>query len=126
MSKSSSAHFPMKSPASKTPQRAYKHLEFIPLSQLRKVVDIKETEGKSSLCLPTLSPLLHWSIIVWNLFFFSENHDLFGFMYRSSDMIERFAMLRLVPDEITKEVWLEKLVTGLANAPSIANRVRHF
>ena len=44
-------------------------------------------------------------------------------MYRSSDMIERFAMLRLVPDEITKEEWLEKLVTGLANATSIANRV---
>ena len=54
---------------------------------------------------------------------FLENHDLFGFMYRSSDMIERFAMLRLVPDEITKEEWLEKLVTGLANATSIANRV---
>ena len=95
VSRSSSAHFPMKSPASKTPQRAYKHLEFIPLSQLRKVVDIKETE---------------------------ENHDLFGFMYRSSDMIERFAMLRLVPEEITKEAWLEKLVTGLANATSITNR----
>ena len=46
-------------------------------------------------------------------------------MYRSSDMIERFAMLRLVPDEITKEVWLEKLVTGLSNATSIANRVRY-
>ena len=57
---------------------------------------------------------------------FLDNHDLFGFMYRSSDMIERFAMLRLVPDEITKEVWLEKLVTGLANATSIANRVRNL
>ena len=55
---------------------------------------------------------------------FSENHDLFGFMYRSSDMIERFAMLRLITDEISKEVWLEKLITGLANAASIANRVR--
>jgi hypothetical protein len=47
-------------------------------------------------------------------------------MYRSSDMIERFAMLRLVPDEITKEAWLEKLVTGVANATSIANRVRNL
>ena len=55
---------------------------------------------------------------------FLENHDLFGFMYRSSDMIERFAMLRLITDEISKEVWLEKLITGLANAASIANRVR--
>ena len=57
---------------------------------------------------------------------FLENHDLFGFMYRSSDMVERFAMLRLVPDEITKEEWLEKLVSGLANATSIANIVRNF
>lgn len=93
--KTSSVHFPMKSPASKTPQRTFKHLDFIPLSQIKKVADIKESD---------------------------ENHDLFGFMYRSSDMIERFAMLRLITDEISKEVWLEKLITGLANAASIANR----
>ncbi|XP_046854371.1 protein ECT2-like [Xenia sp. Carnegie-2017] len=99
VNKNSATSFPMKSPASKTPQRAYKHLEFIPLSQLRKVVDIIEQD---------------------------ENHDLFGFMYRSSDMIERFAMLRLVSDEISKELWLEKLVNGLANAASIANRAECF
>lgn len=93
--KTSSVHFPMKSPASKTPQRPYKHLDFIPLSQIRKVADIQESE---------------------------ENHDLFGFMYRSSDMVERFAMLRLITDELSKEAWLEKLITGLANAASIANR----
>lgn len=39
-------------------------------------------------------------------------------------MIERFAMLRLITDDLSKEDWLEKLITGLANAASIANRVR--
>lgn len=94
--KNSSVHFPIKSPASKTPQRPYKHLDFIPLSQIKKVADIKETA--------------------------EENHDIFGFMYRSSDMVERFAMLRLITDELSKEAWLEKLITGLANVASIANR----
>lgn len=93
--KTSTVHFPMKSPAGKTPQRPFKHLEFISLSQIKKVADIQESE---------------------------ENHDLFGFMYRSSDMIERFAMLRLITDDLSKEDWLEKLITGLANAASIANR----
>ena len=44
--KTSSVHFPMKSPASKTPQRTFKHLDFIPLSQIKKVADIKESDGK--------------------------------------------------------------------------------
>ena len=47
--KTSSVHFPMKSPASKTPQRTFKHLDFIPLSQIKKVADIKESDGKRDL-----------------------------------------------------------------------------
>lgn len=36
---------PMKSPAARTPQKAYKHVKFMPLSHVRRVVDIRDNEG---------------------------------------------------------------------------------
>jgi len=37
---------PMKSPAvARTPQKAYKHVEFIPLSHVKRLVDIRDNEG---------------------------------------------------------------------------------
>ena len=35
----------MKSPAARTPQKAYKHVKFMPLSHVRRVVDIRDNEG---------------------------------------------------------------------------------
>lgn len=37
---------PMKSPAGRTPQKAYKHVKFMPLAHVRRVVDIRDNEGK--------------------------------------------------------------------------------
>ena len=37
---------PMKSPAARTPQKAYKHVKFMPLSHVRRVVDIRDNDGK--------------------------------------------------------------------------------
>ena len=36
----------MKSPAGRTPQKAYKHVKFMPLAHVRRVVDIRDNEGK--------------------------------------------------------------------------------
>lgn len=37
---------PMKSPATGTPKKAYKHVKFMPLSHVRRVVDIRDNSGK--------------------------------------------------------------------------------
>lgn len=39
----------MKSPAARTPQKAYKHVKFMPLSHVRRVVDIRDNDGKCTL-----------------------------------------------------------------------------
>ena len=36
---------PMKSPATRTPQKAYKHVKFMPLSHVKRVVDIRDNDG---------------------------------------------------------------------------------
>ena len=36
----------MKSPAGRTPQKAYKHVKFMPLAHVRRVVDIRDNDGK--------------------------------------------------------------------------------
>ena len=37
---------PMKSPAGRTPQKAYKHVKFMPLAHVRRVVDIRDNDGE--------------------------------------------------------------------------------
>ncbi|KAK3726892.1 hypothetical protein QZH41_016690, partial [Actinostola sp. cb2023] len=80
----------MKSPAAaRTPQKAYKHVEFIPLSHVRRVVDIRDNE---------------------------DCQNLFGIIYRvANDMKEKLLMFRLISDDIKKDEWLHKLTMGLAN-----------
>ncbi|XP_031567821.1 protein ECT2-like isoform X2 [Actinia tenebrosa] len=80
----------MKSPAAiRTPQKAYKHLEFIPLSHVRRVVNIRDNE---------------------------DCQNLFGIIYRvANEMKEKLLMFRLINDDIQKEDWLYKLTMGLAN-----------
>ncbi|XP_046857264.1 protein ECT2-like [Xenia sp. Carnegie-2017] len=85
------ASFRMKGSVRRKP---YEHLKFIRLSELCKVVDITEQ---------------------------GENHNLFGFMYSSSDE-KNFPKFRLESNEITKEEWLDNFVTSLANVASVANR----
>ena len=41
------AKSPAASHAPKTPQKAYKHIEMLQLSNIKKVVDITETKGKT-------------------------------------------------------------------------------
>ena len=45
----------MKSPAGRTPQKAYKHVKFMPLSHVRRVVDIRDNDGKCAMNLRSLS-----------------------------------------------------------------------
>lgn len=86
---------PMKSPAARTPQKAYKHVKFMPLSHVRRVVDIRDND---------------------------EFQNLFGIIYRcSQELKEKLLMFRLVGDEINKQEWLQKLTTGLANTACMAD-----
>ncbi|XP_073255407.1 protein ECT2-like [Porites lutea] len=86
---------PMKSPAARTPQKAYKHVKFMPLSHVRRVVDIRDNE---------------------------DCQNLFGIIYRCpQEMKEKLLMFRLVGDEINKQEWLQKLTTGLANTACTAD-----
>lgn len=86
---------PMKSPATRTPQKAYKHVKFMPLSHIRRVVDIRDND---------------------------DCQNLFGIIYRSpQEMKEKLLMFRLVGDEISKQEWLQKLTTGLANTACMAD-----
>ena len=39
-------NLPMKSPAGRTPQKAYKHVKFMPLAHVRRVVDIRDNDGE--------------------------------------------------------------------------------
>lgn len=85
----------MKSPAARTPQKAYKHVKFMPLSHVRRVVDIRDNE---------------------------DCQNLFGIIYRCpQEMKEKLLMFRLVGDEINKQEWLQKLTTGLANTACTAD-----
>ncbi|EDO28605.1 predicted protein [Nematostella vectensis] len=40
-------NLPMKSPAARTPQKAYKHVLFIPLAHVKRVVNIRDNEGSA-------------------------------------------------------------------------------
>ncbi|XP_032231100.2 protein ECT2 [Nematostella vectensis] len=83
-------NLPMKSPAARTPQKAYKHVLFIPLAHVKRVVNIRDNE---------------------------DCQNLFGLIYRCpNDMKEKLLMFRLICDDITKDEWLHKLTSGLANA----------
>ncbi|XP_046857263.1 protein ECT2-like [Xenia sp. Carnegie-2017] len=73
-------------------KKPYDHLELIPLSQLQNILDITEQD---------------------------ENHDLFGFMYESSEKIKS-PKFRL--DGITKEICLDNFFNVLAKAGKVANR----
>lgn len=86
---------PMKSPATGTPKKAYKHIKFMPLSHVRRVVDIRDN---------------------------GECQNLFGIIYRcSQELKEKLLMFRLVGEDIKKQEWLQKLTTGLANAACTAD-----
>ncbi|XP_074633171.1 protein ECT2-like [Acropora palmata] len=86
---------PMKSPATGTPKKAYKHVKFMPLSHVRRVVDIRDN---------------------------SDSQNLFGIIYRcSQELKEKLLMFRLIGEEINKEEWLQKLTMGLANTACTAD-----
>ncbi|XP_015752691.1 PREDICTED: protein ECT2-like [Acropora digitifera] len=86
---------PMKSPATGTPKKAYKHVKFMPLSHVRRVVDIRDN---------------------------SDTQNLFGIIYRcSQELKEKLLMFRLIGEEISKEEWLQKLTMGLANTACTAD-----
>lgn len=86
---------PMKSPAGRTPQKAYKHVKFMPLAHVRRVVDIRDNE---------------------------DCQNLFGVIYRCpKEMKETLLMFRLVGDDINKPEWLQKLTTALANTACMAD-----
>jgi len=85
----------MKSPATGTPKKAYKHVKFMPLSHVRRVVDIRDN---------------------------SDSQNLFGIIYRcSQELKEKLLMFRLIGEEINKEEWLQKLTMGLANTACTAD-----
>ncbi|XP_078378862.1 protein ECT2-like [Oculina patagonica] len=88
-------NLPMKSPAGRTPQKAYKHVKFMPLAHVRRVVDIRDND---------------------------DCQNLFGIIYRCpEEMKETLLMFRLVGDDINKPDWLQKLTTGLANTTCTAD-----
>ncbi|KAJ7392797.1 Protein T2 [Desmophyllum pertusum] len=85
----------MKSPAGRTPQKAYKHVKFMPLAHVRRVVDIRDND---------------------------DCQNLFGIIYRCpEEMKETLLMFRLVGEDINKPEWLQKLTTALANTACMAD-----
>ena len=56
---------PMKSPAGRTPQKAYKHVKFMPLAHVRRVLDIRDNDGKKN---TRESDLSYQDVVVFLLF----------------------------------------------------------
>lgn len=86
---------PMKSPAGRTPQKAYKHVKFMPLAHVRRVVDIRDND---------------------------DCQNLFGIIYCCpQEMKETLLMFRLVGEDVNKSEWLQNLTTELANTTCTAD-----
>jgi len=86
---------PMKSPAGRTPQKAYKHVKFMPLAHVRRVVDIRDND---------------------------DCQNLFGIIYRCpQEMKETLLMFRLVGEDVNKSEWLQNLTAELANTTCTAD-----
>ena len=141
-------NLPMKSPAGRTPQKAYKHVKFMPLAHVRRVVDIRDNDGKQrttrgllKLALSSCRRLfVYFSNFPMNqrcrngklkclccfLFFsFIDCQNLFGIIYRCPrEMKETLLMFRLVGEDINKSEWLQNLTTELANTTCTADTVR--
>lgn len=79
-----------KSPAaSKTPQKGYKHIEFMPLQCVKRVLDILEAE---------------------------DCKDAFGLIVKNSeDMREKFVSFMMDCEDITKSAFLTSMSKSIAN-----------
>lgn len=83
---------PMKSPAGRTPQKAYKHVKFMPLAHVRRVVDIRDNDGKKCITGVLLKLTLP---SCWRLFVYFSDFPVnqFFFFHRLSKSVWNHLLL---------------------------------
>lgn len=93
-------------------RKQYKHVRLMPLSNLRKVIDVKESEGELKLA--------EWWMKIGNrilfFFFFVECQRVFSFLCRNSQPVkENLCTFIITDDKLDKRTFLREMCKQMAH-----------
>lgn len=97
--------------------KPYKHIKMLSLSAIRKVVDIRESEGKNKF-------ICAYKRLCYNYLIFLGYHKLFALVVRGTqELKEKFFSFIITDEEINKTSYLQTLCRQMALAVRVADAV---